>query len=132
MTVYSWKLVGGEGSLKNGDTYEIPTVTWKPETNSLTTTLTIKSVTATADYKCSGTYASDSKAVEVTHKITVLGRLYHKNVSISYCSSKLLRHSSRYRAIGHVCVSLGLPIQKDDIAIVYDIYVREYSLCHVW
>jgi hypothetical protein len=75
VSAYSWVLDGTAGDLKTGNDYEIPSVSYSTQTNSLTTTLVVKSISKTAKYKCKGTYKSGSKSVEAAHTITVLGKL---------------------------------------------------------
>ena len=67
-------------ALEDGGDYEIPTVTWKAASSSLTSTLKIKSATESADYVCKGTYTMGTTVVSSTHTVTVLGRLWLKIV----------------------------------------------------
>ena len=69
---YEWKIAGGS-TLTDGDDYEIPSVVWQSSTNSLTSTLKIKSVSTSGTYECKGTYTAKSTEVTVQHAITVLG-----------------------------------------------------------
>ena len=77
---YSWEMKGT--TLEDGGDYEIPAVTWEAASNSLTSTLKIKSATESADYVCKGTYTTGTTVVSSTHTVTVLGRLSLKIVRI--------------------------------------------------
>ncbi|KAL5259162.1 hypothetical protein ACHWQZ_G009575 [Mnemiopsis leidyi] len=68
---YSWEVQGT--SLSDGSDYEIPAVVWEASSNSLTTTLTIKSATESSAYVCKGTYTTGKTVASSTHTVTVLG-----------------------------------------------------------